>query len=715
MSRCQMASGLLLGLLALAACGGEPTSQRRMIVFGVDGLDPEMLQERIERGLCPNFEKLVAGGTLQPLQTSWPPQSPVAWSNFITGCNPGKHGLFDFIHVDRKSYGVANSMAYNDPPGMELSLFGYTLPLTGGDQHLTRAFPAFWEVMSAAGVPVAVYRIPANFPSQETDAITFPDMGTPDLSGAASGRAFLWTASPEQTAKDAAFYSILKVNALPNTAGTPVRKYITQVYGPDNTLKNFAAAEQEAEAAEAAGETAKAARLRGQIAQGRRTSAPLTAYVTEAAGRPQLAVEIGGEWGIAELGGWTRWMPVSFEMVPHVVSVGGWMRFLFKSAEPFELYGSPVQIDPYAPAMPVSTPEEASAELAEAIGPHYTQGFPDAYIAYKSELLTTAEFISQSDTVFEERDKILGYAVDEFARRGGVLFFYVGSLDLRCHMLWHCQDPEHPHQEPDGAAYADQIDRVYAQVDAMLGRLMQEMSAWPDCELVVMSDHGFAPFRREMHVNDWLWQEGYLVLQPGVEVKDGEVWRDGKLLGKEAAIWSVDAHGEPNWDKSIVDWSRTRAYCIGFNGVILNRAGREPKGIVSEAQAGPLLEEIRGKLAKLQDADGTAVFTSLKLASEVFIGPKVGEAPDLQLGFNAGYGASDPCATGELTGDGVLVDNDSRWSGSHLMDPELVRGTLITSRKRTLARDPRLEDVTATLYAQFGVTPPDGMDGQPLF
>lgn len=702
-------------LLAPPGCGGGAPEERRVIVLGVDGLDPEILMEQVAAGACPSFARLMEQGSFGALQTSWPPQSPVAWSNFITGCNPGRHGLFDFIHVDRRTYGVQNSIAWTEPVGAELHLFGYKLPLSGGEQHLTRAVPAFWEVLAEAGVPVAVYRIPANYPPAETEAVTFPDMGTPDLSGAASGRAFLWTDDPGQAARDAAFYSVLKVNPVPSPAHPALTKYYTEIYGPDNTLRDFSGLEDALAAAEAAGDGAEAAALRSELARERRTSAPLTAHVTTAAGRPQLAVELGGEWGIAELGGWTRWMPVEFELVPHLVSVSGWTRFLFRSAQPFALYGAPVQIDPWAPAMPVSTPEEASARLADAIGAYYTQGFPDAYLAYKSGLLRTGEFVGQSDTVLEERRRMLDYALDEFEGRGGLLFFYVGSMDMRCHMLWHCQDPAHPHQEPDSAAYAGEVKRIYQQVDELLGALLQRMEAWPGCELIVLSDHGFAPFRRQMHVNDWLVREGYLVLKPGVEFRGGELWRDGKAAGPSAAIYALDAHGEPDWERSVVDWSRTRAYSIGFNGVILNRAGREARGIVTEEEARPLLEELRRKLLDLRDADGTPLLTAVALADEVFRGPRTAEAPDLQLGFNAGYGASDESATGEITGDGVVTDNDSRWSGSHLMDPALVPGALLTSRKRGTSPAPRLEDVTATLYRLFEVQPPADLDGRSLF
>ncbi|MCH2112284.1 MAG: alkaline phosphatase family protein, partial [Planctomycetes bacterium] len=321
--------------------------------------------------------------------------------------------------------------------------------------------------------------------------------------------------------------------------------------------------------------------------------------------------------------------------------------------------------------------------------------------------------------------EMLEYALDHFERDGGLLFFYTGSLDLRCHMLWHCVDDQHPHQEPSGVvssvpqeyaekaehfglgehlgmSYAEQINRVYRQVDDLLGYLLDRHEAqWPDAEFMVMSDHGFAPMRRVMNVNDWLVQEGYLVL------------KEGEASGSIGA-YGTHEDGSIDWDSSPVDWEKTRAFSVGFNGVILNRVGREPRGMVQPDQAPALLAEMSVKLLKLQD-QGNQVLTRVLPASEVYEGDQLEWAPDLQLGFNVGFGASDPSAEGQVTGDAIIVDNDSRWSGSHLMDPELVRGTIATLRPHTLPADPALEDITATVYNLFDVTPPAGMDGKPLF
>jgi len=704
----------VLGLLA-ACGGGTPESDTRVVVFGVDGLDPEMLQERIDRGELPNFARLVEEGALHALGTSWPPQSPVAWSNFITGTNPGKHGLYDFIHADPRSYGVVSSMSHTEDVGLELPLFGYRLPLTGGETVLTRQFPAFWEVLSEAGVPCYVHRMPANFPVAETEATTFPDMGATDLTGAASGVATLWTTDASRfRSRSGESYRIEEVQVLRDDER--YRHAIGLLYGPADTAKDLRDLERARDDASAAAEFAEANRIQGRIDRATEVFEEVDIHVDLGGEVPRVAVEIGGSYALAELGGWSNWMPVEFGLMwGGMLPVSGWTRVLFQSLDPLEVYAVPVQIDPWNPVTPVSTPAEASAELADAIGPYFTQGFPDAYKAYKEGLLDTGEFVSQSDEVLAERERMLDYSLGQFDATGGLLFFYVGSLDMRCHMLWHAQDEEHPHQEPagsyDGVPFDEQIDRVYRQVDAMLGELLTRLDAMEaetgrPVELMIMSDHGFAPMHRVMHVNDWLVREGYLVLKDGVT---------------ETAMLTLEGDGEGGFraGSGPVDWSKSVAYSVGFNGIRLNRAGREGEGFVGDTQAAELLEEMRAKLLALRDDDGTQVLTVVRTAEEVFDGPALASAPDLQLGFNVGYGASDPSALGGVTGSWqegqVLVDNDSRWSGSHLMDPELVRGTLITRRALAPDADPGLEDLTATLYALFQVPPPEGLDGRPLY
>lgn len=712
-STCFATAAVVLGLGATFSCGSKPESEKRVIAFGIDGLDPEMLQERMDRGLMPNFQRLIEGrkATFQPLQTSWPPQSPVAWSNFITGTNPGKHGLYDFIHLDNKSYGVKSSMSDSEPVTMDITLFGYDIPLTGGAVTSTRQFPAFWEGLYDAGVPVYVHRMPASYPLIETEATVYPDMGTSDLLGAAAGVSYLWSDDKEKDAAVSDSSRLEKVKV--NQRNDALWKVETRLYGPADTAINVDDLRQQQRAAleEVPPNNVEANRLAGEIERTQEVITPITLFVDRSGEAPQLAVDIEGQYATAELGEWSNWVKVEFGVLGGLMPISGYTRFRFISEAPFEVYALPVQFDPWAPVAPISMPESAAADLADAIGPYIVQGFPDAYKSYKNGLLDTPGFVNESDMVFDERMQMLDFGMDQLEETGGLLFFYTGSLDLRCHMLWHTSDDEHPHQEEpgfyDGRPFSEQIDRVYEQVDGMLGHLLarverMEADGGGPVELLILSDHGFAPFRRKMHVNDWLLQEGYLVL------KDGET--SASTISLE-----LDEHGEPIPGSGKVDWSKTRAFSVGFNGIILNRVDRNAEGIVTQEQAAPLLAEMAEKLLALQDG-GEPVLTTVLPASEVFHGPALDNAPDLQLGFNVGFGCSDESAGGSVTGEAdFLVDNDSRWSGSHLMDPELVRGTLVVRSGATLSKDPALEDLTATLYSLFGVTPPEGTDGKPLF
>ena len=108
------AAGLLLAVLLLLAGAHVPTGafaadekaggKAGVFVLGVDGMDPVVLQRLMDEGKMPTFAKLAAEGSFQPLGTANPPQSPVAWSTFVTGMNPGGHGVFDFVHRDPKTY-----------------------------------------------------------------------------------------------------------------------------------------------------------------------------------------------------------------------------------------------------------------------------------------------------------------------------------------------------------------------------------------------------------------------------------------------------------------------------------------------------------------------------------------------------------------------------------------------------------------------------------
>jgi predicted AlkP superfamily phosphohydrolase/phosphomutase len=118
----------------MAGCGRRESeaARHKVIVLGIDGMDPQLLHRYKQDGRMPNFQRLERDGSFRELRTSVPPQSPVAWSNVITGMNPGGHGVYDFIERDPNTMLPEFSMARVEAPAHTLSLGSWVIPLSSG-------------------------------------------------------------------------------------------------------------------------------------------------------------------------------------------------------------------------------------------------------------------------------------------------------------------------------------------------------------------------------------------------------------------------------------------------------------------------------------------------------------------------------------------------------------------------------------------------------
>ena len=656
------------------------TKYPRVVVLGIDGLDPEILQGVMERypERMTNFRELADEGGIHSLGTSTPPQSPVAWSNFITGLNPGGHGIFDFIHRNTETRAPAPSTA-TEGHVKEIALWGdWQLPLDEPGEA-NRSGDAFWTILRRVGIPADIWRMPANFPVERSRGLAFSGMMTPAIDSAYGECTFFTTNPPPEAAGDD------KVVAV-SVYGDRVD---TRLSGPENSFK-----------------------------KGRpHASVPMTIYIDREANA--AALELGHAALVLQPGQWSEFVSVTYDMLPGgMMAIGGTVRFYLRSIEPeLELYASPVNIDPSNPVTPVSEPSSASAELADAvrggIGPYYTQGMPEDVNALKRKVLGDAEFMDQAELVHAESEDMMDWALDHYMANseGGLLFFYYSSIDLCCHMMWRHSDTEHPDHDPEfaaessehwshreGSTWRDVVDDLYLQMDPVLGRLRERIGR--ETTLIVMSDHGFAPYARKFSLNTWLYEEGYLVLKEGLE----------KELSED------DSAHQDVYIFAAADWDKTRAYGMGFNGLYLNLAGREEGGSVQPgAGAKRLLSEIADKLEALVDPqDGTSVVLRADLASEVYSGERAAEAPDIVVGYNSGYGNSDEASQGRITNT-ILTDNDrgGTFNGSHLMSPDVVAGVLMTNRK-VLPGEHALGDLTVELLEQYGIQPGPGMEGHPV-
>jgi len=259
--------------------------------------------------------------------------------------------------------------------------------------------------------------------------------------------------------------------------------------------------------------------------------------------------------------------------------------------------------------------------------------------------------------------------LDRFS--GGLLFYYFSSVDQNSHMLW-------------GRFESDLLD-VYRSVDDAVGYAMRQRNT----TLLIISDHGFAPFNRAVHLNSWLRSEGFLTL--------------------DSAESASDQEGFPH-----VDWSKTQAYALGLNGVYLNLEGREDGGAVGIPDKRRLIERITTKLLAFRDPDnGENVVSSVYPTETVFRGHNVKYAPDLIVGFRRGYRASWQTALG-ATPSRVLEDNREAWIADHCMAADEVPGVLLSNRKIRASR-PQMYDIPATILQEFDVPLADGMLGASVF
>ena len=613
------------------------------------GWDPQLLEQFMRDGKMPNFAKLVAEGDFRRLTTSLPPQSPVAWSNLITGMNAGGHGIFDFIHRDPKTLELYFSTSRVEGPKHSIPLGNWLVPLGSGSAEQLRKGKAFWQILDEHGIPNTIFRIPANFPPAPAKGKTLSGMGTPDLRGTYGTFSFY---TDEDTATPGAVEGgqIIPVQ-VENS------RVLANLIGPDNTFK--------------------------------KGSPPATEPFEVAMDplEPAAKIKLQGQEFILREGEWSDWVRVEFQLIPFFGNVRGMCRFYLKQTHPrFQLYVSPINIDPAAPALPISTPSSYSKLLTDESGEFYTQGIAEDTKALSDGVLDDKEFLEQSRTVLAEHRKIFDAEFPKF--RQGVFFFYFSSLDLNQHMLWRLIDPKHPEYDAALAAQnGSAIEGFYEQMDQVLGEVLPKVDE--HTTLLVLSDHGFGPYYRSFNLNTWLLDNGYIKMKTG-------------------------ANSDSTEPLANVDWSQTRAYGLGLNGLYINTRGREPNGIVEPGSADQLLREIRDKLLAVKDPKNEAqVITHADLASEAYQGPYSRSGPDMLVGYNRGYRAGWKTILGAFPPD-ELEDNTNPWSGDHCIDYRLVPGVLLSNRK-IAAQTPALTDIAPTILAEFGITKEPDMMGQSVF
>jgi len=628
---------------------------RRMVILGLDGLDPVLADRWMAEGHLPNLKKLSEQGSYSRLRTTYPSISPVAWSSFMTGVDPSRHNIFDFLNRDVRTYKPKLSSSEVRPSTRTIQVGDWIIPVGKPLVRNMRKSRAFWNILGDHGIPANILRVPLTFPPEKFAGALLSAMCVPDLRGTQGSFTYYTTSAAEageahdEDAVEATGGERRLVNLVNGELDTVLP-------GPDNSMRK----------------------------DGGPVEIPFSLKLdTE---RHTAVLKIHGKSYTLREREYSPWIKLTFRPAPGVRVYGIARFYITKMTPELGLYVTPINIDPGRPALPISWPSFYSVYLQKLIGDFATLGLAEDTWALNERVIDEEAFLKQTLELHNEREAMFFNALQK-SREGVVACVFDGTDRLQ-HMFFRYLDDKHPaNRGKDVEKYKDTILNMYKQADAMVGRIMDMLG--PDEHFMVISDHGFSSFRRGININTWLRDNGLLFL-------------------KDGATTSAD------WFES-VDWSRTRAYAFGLGGIYINKAGREGHGIVHEGEE---LQEVKRTIIEglhgLRDTDNddvaiNDVFDNAQLHPS---GPYRDNGPDLIVGYNRGYRASWEGAVGRVT-EKVMIDNTKSWSGDHCIDPRLVPGVLFSNR-RIDAEDPAIGDLAPTILDQFGIEVPGHMTGKVL-
>ena len=369
--------------------------------------------------------------------------------------------------------------------------------------------------------------------------------------------------------------------------------------------------------------------------------------------------------------------------------------YLIRAGEELQIYGSPVNMDPRSPPIPISTPAGFSAQLASQIGLYRTLGWAESADKPLNEgRLDEAAFLHDSDRAMDDREKIIFKSLE--SDDWDLFVTAIETTDRISHMMWRLIDPKHPMYDADLAAkYGDAIEKVYRRADDLVGRLRAKVSK--DAVFIVMSDHGFHSFRRGVNLNTWLVQNGYMAFEgeqreedPGGSLRPREILR-GRGLEPDQGV----CRG-PRTDLLQPAWTRGPGHRVGWSRV---RA---------------LQDEMRSKLLTLTDPEnGERVFRDIYRRDEIYKGEYLQNAPDLQVGFNDGYRVGWQDTLGGIT-RAVIENNNRKWSGDHCATATEISGGVLFMNRKIATGTPHIMDLSPTVLKLLGVPLPADLDGRPL-
>jgi predicted AlkP superfamily phosphohydrolase/phosphomutase len=675
-----------LALCALACSGsatrGASRFDKKLVILGFDGMDPIVLERYLSEGKLPHIAALSKRGAFAPLQTTHSPESPTAWASFATGVNAGKHNIYDFLVRDTTTYLPDLGMVTRTPPKF---LFNY-FPISRPKVASTRGGTSFWITAGQAGVRSDILTVPVTFPPEDIpNGVMLSGLPLPDIRGTMGTFSYYATDLSRYEEGNTEMGGILKRLVFEGDTAS------SDLEGPPSPIVR-----QKIEAIRRKAATLSEAD-RTQLAELQAIQdvrVPFTIQWNRAA--KSAAIVIDGQTIQLQAGKWTPWIDLTFK-VNFVVRLRGMVQMLLMNAgSELQLYVSPVNFKPDDPPVPISSPARFAADLHKGIGNFRTLGWAEATWALNEGRMDEKTFMDDLMVAFDDRAKVILHRLA--ATDWDLLIGVIESTDRVQHMMWRLIDPKHPLYDAALAAqFGDAIERVYRRADEFVGEVVKRVG--PGVPVLLVSDHGFHSWRKAVNVNTWLVQNGYMTLK-------GQQAADKKL----ADLFG----GGTFWEN--VDWSRTRAYAMGIGQIYFNLRGREAQGIVSPgAEATALADDLRAKLLTMTDPDdGAPIVREVYKRDDIYSGPYLHNASELQIGMHEGYRVSWQTTLGGSP-PGIVYKNDRKWSADHGGYDFAITSGILVSGLPINTKAPRIIDLAPTVLKYFGLSVPGDLDGKPLF
>ncbi len=451
----------------------------------------------------------------------------------------------------------------------------------------------FFEEAAAMGYPATALWWPAMFPARPALPVnTLPGLGTPDIRGQLGVGTLL--TSEEQS---------LQKTMVMKLTGAGKDCFTTTLPGPQTPGRD-----------------------------GPQTiSLPIKIEVMD---KKNARITIDNQQVEVHLGEWSDIVELRFKagMLFNIYAI---TRFIVVSLQDtVRIYILPLQIHPLHSTWHYSSSNSFSKKLWKEVGPYLTLGWPQDTTGLEEGCITDDQFLDLCQKIFERRIQIFKYLMKDF--REGVLASIFDDLDRVQHMFFHHR--------------MDVVHEWYRKLDGFVGEISAQVDSWSGkYRYLVLSDHGFAEFRKKVHVNRWLLENGYLFMNNG-----GNDLRD-------------------------VNWSKTVAYAVGLNSIYLNIRGREGEGNVPADEVENLLNELKSRLLDWKDADQTSIIQKIRLKHETYSGPYTRFGPDLVVGYAAGYRASAETGLGKVPALSLELNTD-HWGADHCMDSDTVPGVIFANR-----------------------------------